>query len=82
MTILRAYRNANDKPIVAAGLLRDLAKWAIEQAEIIEDLEGTKKTLDREPFFDTNVVMCSIAEDTRGYNKATKRVRKYIGMED
>lgn len=94
-TIVRAYGNANDKPIVAATLLRDLAKWAIEQAEIIEDLEGIKKTPERKPFSDTmavlidrdilayrNVAMCGTVEETRSYNEAMKRVREYIGMED
>lgn len=32
--------DAEADPLVAASLLRDLAKWAIEQAEIIEELEG------------------------------------------
>lgn len=93
--IVRTYENANDKPVVAACLLRDLAKWAIEQAEIIEDMEGIKKTPDREPFSDTlavlidrdilayrNVAMCGTVEVTRGYNEAMRRVREYIGMED
>lgn len=41
--------DAETRPIVAASVLRDLAKWAIEQAEIIEELEGNA-TPKREPF--------------------------------
>lgn len=44
------FRDAEQKPVVAAGLLRDLARWAIEQAEIIEELEGIRPMPQREPF--------------------------------
>lgn len=37
--IATVFDDAEKNPIIAAGLLRDLAKWAIEQAEIIEELE-------------------------------------------
>lgn len=41
--------DAEARPIVAASVLRDLAKWAIEQAEIIEELEGNAAPK-RKPF--------------------------------
>ena len=41
--------DALEKPMIAAGLLRDLAVWAIEQAEIIEELETGARPA-REPF--------------------------------
>lgn len=45
--IAAVYQDANESPIVAASLLRDLAKWAIEQAEIIEELETGKPIPER-----------------------------------
>ncbi len=48
MPIVTTYENAADRPIVAAALLRDLAKWAIGQAEIIEELETGKPMPERE----------------------------------
>lgn len=41
--------DALETPMLAAGLLRDLAAWAIEQAEIIEELETGARPA-REPF--------------------------------
>lgn len=35
--------DAEQNPVLCAELLRDLAKWALEQAEIIEDLEGIRQ---------------------------------------
>lgn len=52
MPIVVACEDAQDQPIVAAGLLRDLAKWAIEQAEIIEETETGKSIQQR--FFGGN----------------------------
>jgi len=34
--------DAEQDQALCAQLLRDLAKWALEQAEIIEDMEGIK----------------------------------------
>lgn len=41
------YRDAEAAPAVTAGLLRDLAKYAIEMAEIIDELETGKPILER-----------------------------------
>lgn len=48
MPIVAVFADAENKPVLAAGLLRDLAKWAIEQAEIIEELEGVRPVPARE----------------------------------
>lgn len=40
--IAAVYDDGRENPLIVAGLLRDLAKWAIEQAEIIEDFEESK----------------------------------------
>ncbi len=42
------YDNAEDSPIVAAGILRDLAEWVLEQAEHIEELETGTPTPKRD----------------------------------
>lgn len=52
LPIVAVYDDAEKHPIVAAYLLRDLAKWAIEQAEIIEELETGKPIPERTPFGD------------------------------
>ena len=44
------FADGEKEPRYAASLLRDLAKWAIEQAEIIEDMEGIRPVPKREPF--------------------------------
>jgi len=43
------YDNAENSPLVAAGLLRDLAEWASEQADIIEELDAGVQVLERNP---------------------------------
>lgn len=86
-----AFCDGDKEPIHCAGFLRDLAKWELEQAEIIEDMEGVKKKHDREPLddvvaalidrdilFNKTVSMCSTADFARGYNESMKRVREYI----
>lgn len=42
LPIVCIYDDAENNPIIAANILRDLAKRAIEQAEIIEELETGK----------------------------------------
>lgn len=44
------YADGEKEPRYVASLLRDLAKYALEQAEIIEELEGIRPIPEREPF--------------------------------
>lgn len=37
--VVMVQDDADGNPLVAAELLRDLAKWAIERAEILEEME-------------------------------------------
>lgn len=45
--IAMIWDDAEKNPTIAADLLRGLAKWAIEQAEIIEELETGKPIPER-----------------------------------
>lgn len=55
--IVKDYRDARTNPLVAAYMLRDLAKWALEQAEIIEELETGKPIPERAPFGNYRAVL-------------------------
>lgn len=50
LPLVTAYQDAEEIPLVAADMLRYLAKWALEQAEIIEELETGQPIPDRVPF--------------------------------
>lgn len=58
------YAPIESDPAISADLLRELAKWAIEQAEIIEELEG-HKIPERKPFIKYKAELVEVVEETQ-----------------